>query len=50
MNFFQIVYKNVVCIAQETHCFPIVKVTWLMLFRAMITVYSESHTKHAVCG
>jgi hypothetical protein len=30
----------------ETHCFFVMMVSWLMLFKDMIAVYSEDYTKH----
>lgn len=32
--------------AQETHYFLNIKVTWLLFFREMIIVYSENRIKH----
>jgi hypothetical protein len=38
-------FKNAVHTAKKTQHFTITKTKWLMLFRKMIAVYSESHTK-----
>jgi hypothetical protein len=39
-------FKSSVPTSQETHCISIIKTNWLVLFREIIAVYSENHTKH----
>jgi hypothetical protein len=42
----KIIFKNSVRTAKETHHFTITKINWLTLFKEIIAVYSENHTKH----
>jgi hypothetical protein len=43
---------NSVRTSQETHYISATKITRLILFREMVAVYCESHTKHTntLCG
>jgi hypothetical protein len=41
----QIIYKDSVRTTKKTQFFTITKISWLMLFREIIAVYSENHTK-----
>jgi hypothetical protein len=41
----QIVLQNSVRTSKRTPHFTITKINWLMLFREIITVYSENHAK-----
>jgi hypothetical protein len=45
-------YNNSVCTAKKTQHFTITKINWLMLFKEIIAVYSENHTKriNTLCG
>jgi hypothetical protein len=47
-----LVFKNSVRISQETHYVSATKPNRLMLFREIIAVYFENHTKHrnTLCG
>jgi hypothetical protein len=38
--------KNSVRTAKKTHHFTITKINWLTLFKEIIAVYYENHTKH----
>jgi hypothetical protein len=38
-------FKNSVRTSKRTPHFTITKITWLTLFKEVITVYSENHTK-----
>jgi hypothetical protein len=42
----QIIFKNAVRTAKKTLHFTIKKINWLTLFKEIIAVYSENHTKH----
>jgi hypothetical protein len=42
----QIAYKNSVRTAKKTQHFTITKINRLTLFKEIIPVYSENHTKH----
>jgi hypothetical protein len=42
---FQITFKNSVRTSQRTPHFTVTKINWLTLFKEIITVYSENHTK-----
>jgi hypothetical protein len=46
------VFKNSVRTAKKTLHFAITKINWLTLFKEIIAVYSENHTKHinTLCG
>jgi hypothetical protein len=48
----RITFKDSVHREQKTQHFSITKITWLVLFMDIITVYSENHTKpiNTVCG
>ena len=48
----QIKFKYPVHTAQYTHSFSVIKTSQLMLYREIITVCSEIHTKHinTLCG
>jgi hypothetical protein len=39
-------FKNPVRTSKRTPHFTITKINWLTLFKEMIAVYSEKHTKH----
>jgi hypothetical protein len=39
-------YKNSVPTAKKTQHFTITKISWSTLFKEIIAVYSENHTKH----
>jgi hypothetical protein len=39
-------YKNSVRTAKKTQHFTITKINWFMLFKEIIAVHSENHTKH----
>jgi hypothetical protein len=41
----KIVFKNSVRTAKKTQHFTITKINWLTLFKEIITVYFEKHTK-----
>jgi uracil DNA glycosylase len=43
---------NSVRTAKKSQHFTITKINWLTLFKEIIAVYSENHTKHinALCG
>jgi hypothetical protein len=41
-----IIFKNSVRTAKKTQHFTITKINWLTLFKEIIAVYSENHTKH----
>jgi hypothetical protein len=45
-------YKNSVRTAKKTQHFTITKINWLTLFKEIIAVYSENHTKpiNTHCG
>jgi hypothetical protein len=38
-------FKNSVCTAKKTQHFTITKINWLTLFKEIIPVYTENHTK-----
>jgi hypothetical protein len=40
-----IIFKNSVRTSKRTPHFTITWINWLMLFKEIITVYSENHTK-----
>jgi hypothetical protein len=40
-----IIFNNSVRTAKKTQHFIITKINWLMLFKEIITIYSENHTK-----
>jgi hypothetical protein len=40
------IFNNSVRTAKKTQLFTITKINWLTLFKEIITVYSENHTKH----
>jgi hypothetical protein len=42
----QMTFKNSVRTAKKTPHFTITKINWLTLFKEIIAVYSENHTKH----
>jgi hypothetical protein len=42
----QMIFKNSVRTTKKTQHFTITKINWLTLFREIIAVYSENHTKH----
>jgi hypothetical protein len=46
MNFFTILYNNSVRTSQETHHITAAKPNRLMLFKEIIAIYCENHTKH----
>jgi CRISPR/Cas system-associated protein Csm6 len=48
----QIIFNNSVRTALKTQHFTITKINWLTLFRKIIAVYSENHTKplNTMCG
>jgi hypothetical protein len=39
-------FKNPVRTSKRTSHFTITKINWLTLFKEMIAVYTEDHTKH----
>jgi hypothetical protein len=39
-------FKNSVRTSKRTPHFTITKINWLMLFKEIIAVYTENHTKH----
>jgi hypothetical protein len=41
----QLIFKNSVRTANKTQHFSITKINWLMLFKEIIAVYTENHTK-----
>jgi hypothetical protein len=41
-------FKNSVRTSKRTPHFTITKINWLMLFKEIILVYAESHTKHTI--
>jgi hypothetical protein len=41
----QIIFKNSVRTAKKTQNFTITKINWLTLFKEIIAVYSDNHTK-----
>jgi hypothetical protein len=41
-----IMFKNSVRTAKKIQHLAITKINWLMLFREIIAVYNENHTKH----
>jgi hypothetical protein len=41
----KIIFKNSVRAAKKTQLFTITKINWLTLFKEIIAVYSEKHTK-----
>jgi hypothetical protein len=45
MKLVYILFKNSVRTSERTPHFTITKFNWLMLFKEIITVYSENHTK-----
>jgi hypothetical protein len=45
-NLCQIIFKNSVRTAKKTVHFTITKINWLTLFKEIIAVYCENHTKH----
>jgi hypothetical protein len=45
LKFVQIMFKNSVRTAKKTPHFTITKINWLTLFKEMIAVYTENHTK-----
>jgi hypothetical protein len=40
------IFKNPVRTSERTPHFTITKINWLTLFKEIIAVYSENHTKH----
>jgi hypothetical protein len=42
----QIIFKSSVRTAKKKLHFTIKKINWLTLFKGIIAVYSENHTKH----
>jgi hypothetical protein len=44
-KFIHIMFKNSVRTAKKTQLFTITKINWLTLFKEIIAVYSENHTK-----
>jgi hypothetical protein len=42
----RIIFKNSVRIAKKTQHFTITNINWLTLFKGIIAVYTENHTKH----
>jgi hypothetical protein len=48
----EIIFKNSVRTAKKTQHFSITKVSWLILFREIIAVYSENNAKpiNTLCG
>jgi hypothetical protein len=40
------IIKNLFRAAKKTQHFTITKINWLTLFKEIIAVYSENHTKH----
>jgi hypothetical protein len=47
-----IILNNSVPATKKTQHFTITKINWLMLFREIIAVYSENHTRpiNTLCG
>lgn len=45
-QFNQIIFKNSVPASKETLCDSVIKTKPLILFRKIIPVYSDNHTKH----
>jgi lipoate-protein ligase B len=47
-----IIFENSVRTAKKTQHFTITKINWLTLFKEIIAVYTENHTKHInkLCG
>jgi hypothetical protein len=47
-----IIFKNSVRTAKKTPHFTITKINWLTLFKEIIAVYGENHTKriNTLCG
>jgi hypothetical protein len=47
-----VMYKDTVRTAQKTHCVSVIKTSQLMLYREIMAVFSEIHTKHinTLCG
>jgi hypothetical protein len=43
------IFKNSVLTAKKTPHFTITKINWLTLFKEIIAVYTENHTKHKKC-
>jgi hypothetical protein len=47
-------FKSTVRTLKKTQLFPITKINWLMLFKEIIAVYSETHTSkkpvNTFCG
>jgi hypothetical protein len=41
----KIIFKNSVRTAKKTQHFTITKIDWLMLFKEIIPVYTDNHTK-----
>jgi hypothetical protein len=41
-----LIFKDSVRTAKKTPHFTITKINWLTLFKEMVDVYSENHTKH----
>jgi hypothetical protein len=41
----RLIFKNSVRTAKKTQLFTITKINWLTLFKEIIAVYSENHTK-----
>jgi hypothetical protein len=46
LKLIQMIFKNLVRTAKKTQHFTITKINWLTLFKEIIAVYSENHTKH----
>jgi hypothetical protein len=42
----EVIFKNSVRTAKKTPHFTVTKINWLTLFKGIIAVYSEGHTKH----
>jgi hypothetical protein len=40
-----ITFKNSACTSKTTPAVTITKISWLMLFKEVITVYTENHTE-----
>jgi hypothetical protein len=45
-------FKNSVRTSKKTQHFTITKINWVTLFKEILAVYSENHTKHinTLCG
>jgi hypothetical protein len=52
MEFIYIMYKNLVPASQDTHSLCLRKISWLMLFKEIITCYFQNRTEHTntLCG